>query len=66
MITPNWAPFPLQVIFATVLCEIAGAIALNTRLRCAAGAALALYAVCVYPANIKHAMYGRKRPMLAP
>lgn len=58
MITPSWVPFPRQVIFATGLCELAGAIALNTRLRRAAGAALALYAVCVYPANIKHALYG--------
>ncbi len=58
MITPDWVPFPRQVIIATGLCEIAGAIALNTRLRRAAGWALALYAVCVFPANIKHALYG--------
>lgn len=58
MITPDWVPCPRQVILATGLCEIAGAIALNTRLRRAAGVALALYAVCVYPANIKHALDG--------
>ncbi len=41
----------------TGLCEIAGAIALLTRaLRRAAGIALATYAVCVFPANIKHAI----------
>ena len=56
MITPDWVPFPKQVIFATGLCEIAGALGLfSSRLRRAAGAGLALYAVCVYPANIKHA-----------
>ena len=58
MITPDWVPFKRDVILATGLCEIAGAIALNTRLRHAAGIALALYAVCVYPANIKHAFEG--------
>ncbi|WP_428377090.1 DoxX family protein [Lichenicoccus sp.] len=58
MITPDWVPFRHLVIIATGLCEIAGAIALNTRLRRAAGVALALYAICVYPANIKHALYG--------
>jgi uncharacterized membrane protein len=54
-ITPDWVPYPYQVIIVTGLCEIAGAIALFTPLRHAAGVALALYAVCVYPANIKHA-----------
>ena len=58
MITPDWVPFPRQVIIATGLCEIAGAIALHTRLRHAAGWALALYAICVYPANIRHAFHG--------
>jgi uncharacterized membrane protein len=59
LITPDWVPFPKQVIFSTGLCEIAGAFALFTqRLRYAAGIAFALYAICVYPANIKHAFYG--------
>ena len=56
MITPDWVPFPRQVIMATGVCEIAGAFGLMTRrLRQAAGIGLALYAVCVFPANIKHA-----------
>lgn len=56
-ITPHWVPFARTVIIATGLCEIAGAIGLFTqRFRAAAGSALALYAVCVYPANIKHAI----------
>ncbi|WP_404372537.1 DoxX family protein [Sphingomonas sp. MMS24-J45] len=56
-ITPAWVPYPAQVIALTGLCEIAGAIALFIpRLRWWAGALLAGYAVCVYPANVKHAV----------
>ena len=56
-ITPDWVPFPAAVIALTGLCEIAGAIGLTTeRLRRSAGICLALYAVCVFPANIKHAI----------
>jgi uncharacterized membrane protein len=59
LITPDWVPFPRQVILGTGLCEIAGALALLTpRLRRAAGVALALYAVCVFPANVKHFIDG--------
>lgn len=56
-ITPAWVPFAPIVIMATGLCEIAGAIGLYVpRLRWWAGAMLAAYAVCVYPANVKHAV----------
>lgn len=56
-ITPDWVPFAPQVIFVTGLCEFAGAVALVTRpLRPWAGMALALYALCVWPANIKQAL----------
>ena len=59
LITPDWVPYPRAVILGTGLCEIAGALALPTRgLRRLAGGALALYAVCVVPANNKHAMGG--------
>lgn len=59
LITPDWVPFPKQVILATGLCELAGAFGLMTpRFRTAAGIGLAAYAVCVYPANIKHALDG--------
>ena len=59
MITPDWVPYPRQVILGTGVCELAGAAGLLTkRFRKAAGLALALYAVCVYPANIKHAFDG--------
>lgn len=58
-ITPDWVPFAPQVIFITGLCELAGAVALVTQpLRRAAGVAFALYAVCVWPANIKQALDG--------
>jgi uncharacterized membrane protein len=58
MITPDWVPLPLLVVQLTGVCEIAGSIALAfiPRLRVAAGWALAAYAVCVFPANINHAV----------
>ncbi len=61
-ITPDWVPFPEQVIFLTGVAEIAGAVGLMTpprtiqHIRYAAGIGLALYALCVYPANINHAV----------
>ena len=56
-ITPEWVRWPETVIQVTGLCEIVGAAGLLVpRLRRAAGIALALYAICVYPANIKHAV----------
>jgi uncharacterized membrane protein len=59
MIMPDWVPYPRDVILGTGICEIAGAFGLMTRsLRRAAGVAFALYAVCVFPANIKHAFEG--------
>ncbi|KIZ45766.1 MULTISPECIES: DoxX family protein [Rhodopseudomonas] len=57
--TPSWVPFAAPVIFITGLCELAGAVALVTRpLRWWAGIALAAYALCVWPANFKHALDG--------
>lgn len=56
-ITPSWVPYPEQVIALTGLCEIAGSIGLLVpRTRWWAGVMLAAYAVCVYPANVKHAV----------
>jgi uncharacterized membrane protein len=56
-ITPPWVPYPAQVIAITGLCEIAGSIGLYLpRTRWWAGVLLAAYAVCVYPANVKHAL----------
>jgi uncharacterized membrane protein len=57
-ITPAWVPMPDIVVAATGICEIAGAFALLfvPSLRRAAGLAFAAYAVCVFPANINHAL----------
>ncbi len=58
-ITPDWVSFPPEVVALTGIAEIAGAIGLLIpRFRKAAGIGLALYAVCVYPANINHAING--------
>lgn len=56
-VTPAWVPDPSTVIFVTGLCELAGVVALLVpRTRKLAAVALSLYAVCVYPANIEHAV----------
>lgn len=56
-ITPDWVPFAQQVVLLTGIAEIAGAIGLFIpRFRKAAGIGLALYAVCVWPANFNHAL----------
>ncbi len=56
-ITPDWVSYPDAVVALTGVAEIAGAIGLMIpRLRYAAGVGLALYALCVWPANINHAL----------
>ena len=58
-ITPGWVPFPEEVIRFTGVAEIAGAIGLQIpRSRRWAGLGLAFYALCVWPANIKHMLDG--------
>ena len=55
-ITPDWVPHPRDVIMVTGICELLGAVGLLVpRLQGFAGGMLALYAFCVFPANIKHA-----------
>jgi uncharacterized membrane protein len=65
-ITPNWVPDPALVIAATGIAESAGAMALvqpwSPGLRRAGGIGLALYALCVFPANINHVMIDMARP----
>src|SRR5271170_5442730 len=62
---PDWVPLPRETVLVTGLCEIAGSVALLTRrLRRLAGVMLALYAVCVFPANIKQAIEGIHVPPL--
>ncbi|GAB5349830.1 DoxX family protein [Alteriqipengyuania sp. 357] len=57
-IMPRAVPFPEAMIFWTGVAEILGAIglaqAISPQLRRAAGIGLALYALCVWPANIQH------------
>ena len=56
-ITPAGVPYPEAVVALTGVAEIAGAIGLMIpRLRYAAGVGLALYALCVWPANMNHAL----------
>jgi uncharacterized membrane protein len=64
-IVPDFVPWPREVVLATGVCEIAGSLAfLTRRLRRLAGVMLALYAVCVFPANIKHAIDGIHLPLV--
>lgn len=57
-IMPAWVPAPEVVVLWTGLAELIGAIGLvqpfSKPLRRAAGWGLALYALCVWPANINH------------
>lgn len=57
-IMPGWVPMPEAVVLWTGVAEILGAIGLvqgvSLPLRRAAGWGLALYALCVWPANINH------------
>lgn len=56
-ITPDWVPYPATVIWLTGIAEITGSIGLMLPpFRQAAGIGLALYALCVWPANIHHAL----------
>jgi uncharacterized membrane protein len=67
LIVPDAVPWPETTVMVTGLCEIAGAAGLMTkRLRRAAGIALAAYAVCVFPANIKHALFTAPVPPCPP
>jgi len=62
-IVPAWVPFPYETILATGGCEILGGAALGFgRSAPLAGIMLALYACCVFPANIKHAVEGIDLP----
>lgn len=65
-IMPSWVPAPHAVVLWTGVAEILGAIGLvqwfSPPLRRAAGWALALYALCVWPANINHFMLDMAKP----
>ena len=56
-ITPDWVPMAEQVILLTGIAEFLGAAGLMVpALRGPAGWGLAAYTVCVFPANINHAV----------
>ncbi|MBU6266046.1 MAG: DoxX family protein [Sphingomonadales bacterium] len=65
-ITPDWVPWPHAVIALTGVAELAGAVGLaqsrSLALRHAAGWGLALYALCVWPANFHHMMLDLAKP----
>jgi len=65
-IMPAWVPAPEAVVLLTGIAELLGAIGLlqwfSLPLRKAAGIGLALYAVCVFPANINHFILDMARP----
>lgn len=65
-ITPGWVPLPDTVILLTGLAELSAVPALlqpwSRGLRQAAGIGLAIYAVCVYPANINHMLIDLAKP----
>ena len=64
-IMPPVVPHPQAVIVFTGLCEVAGAIGLLIpRTRRLAGTMLAIYAVCVWPANIYQAFWHIPAPPL--
>lgn len=57
-VMPAAIPQPQLIVLLTGAAEIAGAIGLFVpRTRLWAGIGLALYALCVYPANIQHAVH---------
>lgn len=65
-IVPGWVPAPDAVVLWTGVAELAGAVALvqpfSRALRRAAGIGLALYALCVWPANANHLLIDWARP----
>jgi uncharacterized membrane protein len=64
-IVPDWVPAPREVILFSGTCEIAGGLGLVTRpFRWWAAVMLALYAACVFPANVKHAFENVQLPRL--
>lgn len=65
-IMPGAVPFPEAVVLWTGIAELAGAAGLlqpfSPQLRRAAGIGLALYALCVWPANINHMLIDMAKP----
>jgi uncharacterized membrane protein len=65
VIMPPIIPHPREMVLFTGACEIAGALGLLIPpLRRLAGVMLALYALCVWPANIYQALWHVRAPPL--
>jgi uncharacterized membrane protein len=66
LIVPPGIPFPHFVVIFTGVCELAGSFALflSPPWQRSAGCMLALYALCVWPANIYQALYHIHVPLL--
>ena len=65
-IMPPWVPHPEAIVWLTGIAEFCGAAALaqpwSRRLRGVGGMGLALYALCVWPANFQHFALDMARP----
>jgi uncharacterized membrane protein len=65
-IMPGDLPYPEAIVLLTGIAELLGAIALaqgwSLRLQRAGAIGLALYAVCVFPANMNHFALDMARP----
>ena len=65
-IMPGAIPVPEAVVLITGIAELVGAAALiqpfSLRLRQAGGIGLALYALCVWPANVNHMLMDMRSP----
>ena len=65
-ITPGWVPGPATVVLLTGIAEGLGALALMQpwwpHWRRAGAIGLALYAICVFPANVNHFAMDMARP----
>lgn len=65
-IMPPWVPYSGPVVFWTGVAEVVGALGLaqgcSAPLRRAAAIGLALYALCVFPANINHFILDMAKP----
>lgn len=65
-IVPGWVPAPALIVMLTGLAEILGAIGMAQwrlpRLRKAAAWGLAIYAMCVWPANFQHMFIDLAKP----
>lgn len=69
-IMPAPVPYQLQIVWFTGIAELAGAVALvqpwSAQLRRAGGIGLALYALCVWPANVNHMLLDMSGAMEGP